>query len=79
MLDRIKEVMAGAFQIAPEQIPDDADTDNLEAWDSLGHMQLMLALEAEFGVSIPTETMLELLSLQEIESYLKRSATADVL
>lgn len=71
MRERIKEVMAGAFDLPAEQIPDDADTENLEEWDSLGHMNLMLALEAEFRVSLSTETMLELLSLGEIETYLR--------
>ena len=73
MRDRIKEVMAAAFHIPVAEIPEDADTDNLEMWDSLGHMQLMLGLEAEFGIEIPSETMLELLSLHEIEEYLRGS------
>lgn len=76
MRKRIKEVMADVFELSPDRIPDDADTDNLEQWDSLGHMQLMLALETEFGVQIPTETMLELLSLEEIEDFLGTSDAA---
>lgn len=76
MRERIKEVMADVFELSPDRIPDDADTESLEQWDSLGHMQLMLALEAEFGVQIPTETMLELLSLEEIEEFLGTSDAA---
>lgn len=70
MRERIKEVMASVFDLSADQIPSDADTENLAEWDSLGHMNLMLALEAEFGVSLSTETMLELLSLGEIEAFL---------
>jgi acyl carrier protein len=77
MRNRIKQVMAAAFEVSAGTIPDDAGTENFEAWDSLGHMQLMLGLEAEFGIEIPSETMLELLSLVDIESYLGRAkATA---
>lgn len=76
MHERIKEVMADVFEVSPQDIPDDADTENVEQWDSLGHMQLMLALEAEFEVEIPTETMLELISLEEIEEFLRASGTA---
>ena len=78
MREHIKEVMAGVFDVSPEQIPEDADTETFAAWDSLAHMQLMLALESEFGVSIPSETMLELLSLEEIEAFLESSKRAAV-
>jgi acyl carrier protein len=29
--------------------------DTVEAWDSIKHMNLVLAIEEEFGVSIPDE------------------------
>ncbi len=71
MRERIKEVMASVFDVSADGIPDDADTENVAEWDSLGHMNLMLALEAEFGVGLSTEVMLELLSLGEIEAFLR--------
>lgn len=71
MRERVLQVMADAFELEPSQIPDDASPDTVEEWDSLGHMNLMLALEAEFSVEIPTETMLELLSLDDIVDFLQ--------
>ena len=38
----------------------DVTTDNTAAWDSLGHLNLILALEEEFGVDIPPEAIAEL-------------------
>lgn len=69
---RIKQIMADAFEVPVSEIPDDASTENFAAWDSLGHMQLMLALEAEFGLSLSTEEMLELTSLDRVEALLRR-------
>jgi hypothetical protein len=43
-------------------------------WDSLGHMLLMLELEAEFGVSISTDDMTNLISLDLLDEYLKGTA-----
>jgi len=71
MRERLRLVMADLFECAPGEIPDDADPDTLPGWDSLRHLQLMLALEAEFGVRISTESMLELASLSGIEEYLR--------
>jgi acyl carrier protein len=70
MRERLKEVMADLFGCAPEDIPSDADPDTLANWDSLRHVELMLALETEFDVHIPTEAMLELVSLERIHDYL---------
>ena len=63
--------MAAVFLLAVESLPDDSAIDAVPEWDSLRHLELMLALEMEFGVRISTSAMLELLSLQAIEEYLQ--------
>ncbi len=56
MIDQeIKEVMATVFDVSIDLIEDDASTDTIEKWDSLRHMNLILALEEEFDISIPDE------------------------
>ena len=69
--DPIKKVMGEIFGMAPAEIPDDATMEELEGWDSLNHMELMLAIEIEFGVRISTITMLDLVSLEAIGDFLK--------
>lgn len=71
MREQIKSAMSRAFGGIPiEQIPDDAQINKFQLWDSVGHLMLMLELENEFGVSIPTDSMLTLLSIDLIEAYL---------
>ena len=48
-----------------------AGNETLPDWDSLRHMELMLALELEFGVQITSEAMTALLSLDAIDAYLR--------
>jgi len=67
--DRLKEVLGGVLELPASEIPDDASADTLSGWDSLRHLELMLALELEYGVHIPTEDMLELRSLEAIEAF----------
>ena len=40
---KIKEVMSVVFEIPLESISDDSSYDNIENWDSLRHLNLILA------------------------------------
>ena len=51
----------------------DASSDNIENWDSLRHLNLILALEEEFGVSIPDEEVGNLVNYKLIELIINDS------
>ena len=57
MLDAevLKQVMATVLGVAPAEIGPESSSDNIPSWDSLKHMNLVLALEDEFKVTIPDE------------------------
>jgi acyl carrier protein len=64
---KIKLVMSAVFEVPLESIADDASADNIENWDSLRHLNLILALEEEFGISIPDEEVGNLVNYKLIE------------
>ena len=64
---KIKQVMSAVFEIPVESIADDASSDNIENWDSLRHLNLILSLEEEFGVSIPDEEVGNLVNYKLIK------------
>jgi acyl carrier protein len=74
MRERLRGVFAEVFELPPDEIPDDPSVENIPSWDSLRQLELMLALELEFGVRVPTEAMLELQSLAAIEDFLAEHA-----
>ena len=43
------------MKVDASSINDASSMDNIKTWDSLGHMNLILALEDEFKVTIPDE------------------------
>lgn len=57
MLDqeKLKTVVATVLNVDVSRIDANASSDTIESWDSLRHMNLVLALEDEFGVSLPDE------------------------
>ena len=51
----VKKVMASVLEIDAAEINDDSSMDTITNWDSLRQMNLVLALEESFAVSIPDE------------------------
>ncbi len=47
--------MAAILRVEPSALDDSASMDTIKTWDSLHHMQMVLALEDEFEVTIPDE------------------------
>lgn len=63
MRDRVIAVMAIVFNIPETDISDSAMIGVTRNWDSLKHMNLILALEDEFGISFTDEESVEMMNL----------------
>ncbi|MEE9372616.1 MAG: acyl carrier protein [Saprospiraceae bacterium] len=51
----LKDLMALVFKAEKLQIDVDSSIDNIDNWDSITHLNLIIALEEEFDVSIPDD------------------------
>jgi acyl carrier protein len=71
MENRIKNVMAAVFNYPNEQIQDDTSSDSIDKWDSVGHMNLIVGLEEEFGIIIEDDEISEMLNFALIKEILK--------
>jgi acyl carrier protein len=69
--DNLRAVLAGVLRVPVESIGPESSMDNIESWDSLQHMNLVLALEEEFGVSIPDEDAANVTSYRLIKLVLE--------
>ena len=68
---RIIELMATVFDIESDQINAESRVDNLERWDSVNHMHLVIALEEEFDIEFQDNDAVELISYELIRSHLQ--------
>lgn len=68
--DIARNILAKALNMPPDTIPNDGDVHNLEAWDSLAHVRLILDLEAELGIELTTEQIVSIVSVDSIEKIL---------
>ncbi|MHC4664345.1 MAG: acyl carrier protein [Planctomycetota bacterium] len=70
--ERVKEIMAGVFSMRLTHVGTDSSIDTVEQWDSLQHINLMMALEQEFGIRIDVEDAVEMTSLRLVCERLAR-------
>ena len=52
---RVKQVAADVFGTSSDQITPDSSPQTIETWDSVQHLNLVLALESELGIRIDPE------------------------
>ena len=64
---KIYQLMSNVFEIQVEEISEDSSLDNIESWDSIRHLNLILAIEEEFGITIPDEEVGNLVNYKLIE------------
>lgn len=67
MKNRIKTVMNEVFECS---VSDDASQQNTENWDSLRHLNLMIALETEFDVEFEPEEIAVMKDIFAIEKFI---------
>jgi acyl carrier protein len=64
---KILEVMSNVFEVELASLNVDSSIDNIENWDSIRHLNLILALEEEFNITIPDEEVGDLVNYKLIE------------
>lgn len=69
--ERIVGLVSDIFEVPLAQVRADSSPDNVETWDSLRHLNLVLALEDEFGIQFTPEEIEQLLSVEIIESFVQ--------
>jgi|TARA_B100001964_G_C14021519_1_gene504074 acyl carrier protein len=66
--ERIKIVMSAVFEIPVKQIKDDSSPDTIDTWDSLKHMNMVVALEEEFQIEFTDDEINKMLNYSSIKN-----------
>lgn len=72
MEDRVERVVKESFKLNDEKVDKNWTSDDIEGWDSMGHLNLILALEKEFGVRFEIEEIFQIRNIADISTVLKR-------
>ena len=76
MFEKMKSIIADQLNVSEEEIkPESKFKDDLGA-DSLDLFELVMALEEEFGVEIPSEDLEKLATVNDAIEYMKAKGVA---
>ena len=77
MLEKLQEIIAEQLGIEAAEVQADSNfKDDLNA-DSLDLFEMVMAMEEEFGVEIPSEDLDKIATVQDVMDYLKNKGVEE--
>ena len=74
--ERVRKIIRETFHLSPEEAQGELRMGNPSNWDSLGHMDLVLEIEKEFGVMFPNFVIADLVNVSRIVRAIEESAAS---
>ncbi|MFT4517629.1 MAG: acyl carrier protein [Halioglobus sp.] len=68
--EKLQDIMATSLELPANSIKQDSTMEQIEEWDSLGHVHIMVALEEAFDLYMDVEDFAELDSVAAILKFL---------
>jgi acyl carrier protein len=66
VFQRVQRIAADVFSVPIADINAESSADTIETWDSLQHLNFVLAVEQEFGVQFTPEEIEKLISVNTV-------------
>ncbi len=70
-VEKLAKVFADTFGISEAETKG-LQYQGIEAWDSVGHMTLVAAIEDEFGISMDTDDIIDMSSFEKAQEILAK-------
>ena len=69
---KLRQLLADVFEQQPSLIQEQLTAEDIRSWDSLKHVQLVLALEQTYGIRLDTDEIAEIRGVKDIIETLHR-------
>ena len=71
MDEKVEGLLAEVLEIPAVAITDDLAMEDVDVWDSLKHMELVVSLEQNFGIQLSFDDIVAMQSVGEIKRVLR--------
>ena len=68
---RIRGIIREVFEISEDETNEEYSMDNVDLWDSMGHMKLLVALEEDFGMQFNIDEVMEMVKYSRIKEIIE--------
>jgi len=75
-MENLMEMLAGVFQMNVIKITDETTMEDVERWDSLTHMKLVVSLEQAYNIELSAEQIMDMKSVKAIKEIIFEKADA---
>ena len=69
--DVLRSSVADVLGVAVADLIDESSVDSIESWDSLNHLNIVMAIEEAFGVQLSADEVIEMRSIATIRQILR--------
>jgi acyl carrier protein len=73
----LKELMAELFKMPPDMITDTLTMRDTEVWDSLKHMELIVAIEQTFTIELTFDEIVAMQTVKDIKHLLQAKGVGE--
>ena len=70
MPDTLEEIVGSVLGISAQSLSDNSSVENVQEWDSLRQLSILLALESAYGITITADQALDMNSISAIKALL---------
>ena len=71
LLVQVRQIVSDVFAVPLEQVDGNSSPETIEAWDSMQHLNLVLAVEDRFNLQFTPEEMEQMRTVDQIVTILQ--------
>lgn len=76
MLEQVRNLASDIFGIPAAKITAESSPETIESWDSVQHLNLVLALEEKFGVQLEPEDIEQMKNIGAVATLVEKYQSA---
>ena len=75
-LQQVRSIASDIFGVPADKITVESSPETIETWDSMQHLNLVLAIEEKFGVQLEPEDIEQMKSIGAVAALVERLQSA---
>jgi acyl carrier protein len=74
--EQVRSIASDIFSVTPDKITPESSPETIETWDSIQHLNLVLAIEEKFGVQLEPEDIEGMKNIGAVSALVEKLQSA---